>query len=456
MISGAGISLGGLAVAGVGDRPNTYHRAGGDIAFGALDVDGDSGLTAQQYQTQAGIQLMAMGAAGECYHTHATQAYDSPAGPDFAALEAAGECYHTPVSTGDYYVSPGGDNGDDGSAGSPWRTIQKAADTAESGKTVVVLPGTYQESVHLDNANGVNFQGSGWPHVYAPNTAYAMWSTSAVHDITIEGFEISGPERASTAAGIMFDGCDRWTIRGNRIHDCERFGVRARSGDNTLIESNHVYSILYHDESMGIRTEKCISAEVAYNACYLIWKNGARDIRSRRSYYHHNNFWGMYTGFALNYSATGLLFENNYLHHCTNGAQLKHANGTDQPYLDDNIIRYNTFYRNSYNDVGIGINASAVDHLYVERNFFDQAGDCAVRIHTAYTLTDINVDENLYRKVGTRPHLHWYDVGGGDDCTAVSQIKSDTPFETNGVEWAGSQAGYGATAYTTACPGWSD
>ena len=52
----------------------------------------------------------------------------------------------------EYFVSPGGDDAADGSAASPWRTIQRAADAAKAGDTVTIRGGTYREWVKPANA----------------------------------------------------------------------------------------------------------------------------------------------------------------------------------------------------------------------------------------------------------------------------------------------------------------
>src|SRR4051812_41357264 len=42
-----------------------------------------------------------------------------------------------------YYVATGGNDGSDGSAGSPFKSLQKAADMVVAGDTVIVRAGTY-------------------------------------------------------------------------------------------------------------------------------------------------------------------------------------------------------------------------------------------------------------------------------------------------------------------------
>ena len=56
--------------------------------------------------------------------------------PLIESLEA-----HTLLST--YYVSPSGSDSNNGSAASPWATLQQAANTVQAGDTVDVQAGSY-------------------------------------------------------------------------------------------------------------------------------------------------------------------------------------------------------------------------------------------------------------------------------------------------------------------------
>src|SRR5207249_7225642 len=51
-----------------------------------------------------------------------------------------------------YYVSPTGNDSNNGSASSPWKTIQHAASVVTAGYTVHVAPGTYTEQVTISNS----------------------------------------------------------------------------------------------------------------------------------------------------------------------------------------------------------------------------------------------------------------------------------------------------------------
>ena len=49
-----------------------------------------------------------------------------------------------------YYVSPSGSDSNPGSSAQPWRTVQKAANAAAAGDTVMVRAGTYYERVQIN------------------------------------------------------------------------------------------------------------------------------------------------------------------------------------------------------------------------------------------------------------------------------------------------------------------
>ncbi len=51
-----------------------------------------------------------------------------------------------------YVVSTTGSDGSPGTAARPFATIQKAADTARAGDTVIVKGGLYRQAVHLHSS----------------------------------------------------------------------------------------------------------------------------------------------------------------------------------------------------------------------------------------------------------------------------------------------------------------
>jgi PKD repeat protein len=58
----------------------------------------------------------------------------------------------SPSLAGTYYVAPSGNDGNNGSSGSPWKSVGKAARTAVAGDTVIFRAGTYNEPLQPANA----------------------------------------------------------------------------------------------------------------------------------------------------------------------------------------------------------------------------------------------------------------------------------------------------------------
>src|SRR4051794_11038510 len=109
-----------------------------------------------------------------------------------------------------YFVSPAGSDSDAGLSDSPWKTLQKAADSVVAGDTVTVRAGEYAGFVL-----GWDFEQSGT--AAAPITFHAEAGAiinarnSKTHDdidmegssyVTIEGFHIIDGDGLITRAGI--------------------------------------------------------------------------------------------------------------------------------------------------------------------------------------------------------------------------------------------------------------
>jgi hypothetical protein len=63
-----------------------------------------------------------------------------------------------PIPGGAYFVSTSGSDTNPGTEAAPWRTIQKAVNSAPSGSTIVIRGGTYRETVsYANNAGSSSF-----------------------------------------------------------------------------------------------------------------------------------------------------------------------------------------------------------------------------------------------------------------------------------------------------------
>lgn len=123
-----------------------------------------------------------------------------------------------------YYVAKNGNDLDGLSAATAFTTIQKAADVAKAGDTVIVAPGVYQEFVQNKN-NGtqsarIRFVSQPrWGAKIAPTKdAPAYWTSFGAY-VDIEGFEFDGKLNRDHAAqrGIIVHGTHSRVIY-NRVY----------------------------------------------------------------------------------------------------------------------------------------------------------------------------------------------------------------------------------------------
>lgn len=174
-----------------------------------------------------------------------------------------------------YYVAVTGNDANPGTLAAPWRTVQKAANTAAAGSFVCVRGGIYNEVVVI-NVSGsaaagyVTFQSypgetavldgtgltvpAGWgPMILIQNKSY----------ITIQGFEIRNYRsslKSHSPIGIFVTGYDdHIQLLNNRVHDIETNYTGKSGGDahgiafygtaapnsinNIVVESNQLYSL---------------------------------------------------------------------------------------------------------------------------------------------------------------------------------------------------------------------
>ena len=152
-----------------------------------------------------------------------------------AALLPAGA-----VAAETYHIAPGGNDANDGSAGSPWRTLQHAADTVAAGDTVQVAAGSYAGFVmETDGRAGaeIAFVGAAGARITSSAPAGEDGiNLEGASFIRVEGFTVTG----ATRDGIRAVTCEHVTIRNNVVVANGFFGIFTGFCDDLLIENNEV------------------------------------------------------------------------------------------------------------------------------------------------------------------------------------------------------------------------
>jgi hypothetical protein len=321
------------------------------------------------------------------------------------------------------YVATNGSDSNPGTLAAPWRTIQKAANSALPGSTVCVRGGTYKEVVVI-NVSGtagapIIFQSysgeqaildgtgltvpSGWgPMILIQNKAY----------ITIRGFEIrnyKSSARSHSPIGIFVTGYgDHIELRDNVIHHIETNWKKADGGDAHGIA---VY---------GTAAPKAITHVVIEGNQLYSLKLGSSE------------------SLVVNGNVDGFIISNNSVHDNNNiGIDVIGFEGKspDEAYdqARNGIVRGNTVYNiNSYGNPAYGQDRSA-DGIYVdggrdtliERNIVHHTnlGIELASEHAGHATSGITVRNNfVYSNTQVGIAIGGYDTerGSTENCVIVN------------------------------------
>lgn len=173
-----------------------------------------------------------------------------------------------------YYVdknNPSASDTNPGTLASPWRTIQKSANTALAGDTVIVKSGTYSERVTLSSASGTSTNPIEFKAETSRSVTMQGFRITGANYVRINGFTISNTIQTAwqgggiwvAANGVQILDClftdiptpavqfiwnKPWpsdcTIRNCRVFRCQ-YGFVVH-GQNLLIENNEVEQVVQH------------------------------------------------------------------------------------------------------------------------------------------------------------------------------------------------------------------
>ncbi|TWT54994.1 hypothetical protein Pla22_26480 [Rubripirellula amarantea] len=150
-----------------------------------------------------------------------------------------------------FYVGP---NGSDSygrnqatNRSTPWRSIQRGVNEAGGGDTVVVLSGTYYESVYLGRSgyggNEITLKSE------SREGARLIGSISSNDQsyLRVDGFDVSNYSSTGLTKGISFNRCHHVTVRDCRVRECWGGGISFDQTDWILCEWNITHENAYND-----------------------------------------------------------------------------------------------------------------------------------------------------------------------------------------------------------------
>ncbi len=247
-----------------------------------------------------------------------------------------------------YYVSPSGNDTNDGSSATPWLTIQGAIDNVVvvNGDTIVVKDGTYIENINVTKQLIIQSEKG-----YLSTTVIAVNNNDSVFEVTvdnvtIEGFTAYGANNSGNhfLASVYLSSANSCIIANNRCgYDASHFSEKSIfliSSDNNLISNN----ICNHSPDIGLQFHGGSDNNIAQNN--TISNNG----------YDYPTTGSGITNSDTNNKLRGNIVENNtaYGVHIYSGTVDLGANALNDP--GNNIITNNGSF-DVYNGTANTINA---------------------------------------------------------------------------------------------------
>ncbi len=198
-----------------------------------------------------------------------------------------------------FFVSLNGRDSAAGTLASPWRTIQKAADTLQPGQTAIVAAGNYGERVEITHSG--------------TQAAPITLQVAAGADVQLQGFDLTGSNwvlsgfdistraNGSQGYGIHISGSAAYdTVQNNYIHELCQEGIFMESGVSHIsvlnnriwraemagAQVNGTYDLIEGNEVSGTQQEP-VRAGGIYSGC--VTPSGA-DADAFRFFGQHNVF----------------------------------------------------------------------------------------------------------------------------------------------------------------------
>ena len=133
----------------------------------------------------------------------------------------------SPVQSATYYVSTSGSDGNPGTFGQPFKTIQKGVDMiSQPSDTVYVMPGEYRsvsqyqyDAVHIENKTGLPSQ-----------------------EIAIKAYDQNNkPVVVNRGAGFRFVNCSYVILEGFEVKDYIHGGIGIYISENVIVRNNYIH-----------------------------------------------------------------------------------------------------------------------------------------------------------------------------------------------------------------------
>ena len=392
----------------------------------------------------------------------------------FAGLSVAAP----PVqAAGTYYVSTRGSNTAPGTRSSPWRTLQKAANSAPAGSTIYIRGGTYAGA--KITRSGLTFANVSGEVAYVAGDAghtNVIWISSA-RDVVIRGLKVKNAP-AKWGAGIRIDASSRIRIDSVVAFNNKSFGILVNDSTGVTITRSEIRGnetgIQFSRAGSGSRitdnrihhnNRMIVNDSTAYNdrgANAVVFYRTTGTITASK-----NRIWGHralstdygYDGGAFEvYSASNVVMSGNVLYNNQNALEtgsdgtlgcsnIRYTRNITYGGVDgglpseglilrcasNSLVANNTFYdlsRFVFYINGGGAFAGGIENLRIRNNLSRQTGDKIYSLDGAIP-TSVTIDHDLvWNKAGAS--IAW--KSGVGNTASLSTFRSWTGYDLHGVQ----------------------
>ena len=285
-------------------------------------------------------------------------------------------CFAPAAAAATYYVSASGSDSANGSSATPFRTIQKAADSVAPGDTVIIRDGTYTGDADCVFAISRSGSSDKWIVFKAENRWKAI---------------LDGRNFQTTHGVILENGLGYVRFEGLQIQNTTGGGFSA--GENT--HDIYYYRNLIHDIGhictdtsgglVGFR-DKSTSYRMTYdsNVLHNIWRKHPSDGCSLTTGYYKNHDHGMYL------HGRDIKIINNVFYNFKSGWAIQSSEGASNW-----LIAQNTFGFSNPNREGQIVLWDPNSNFTIANNIFYQPKTAAIALTPCSGKVNIVVRDNI-------------------------------------------------------------
>lgn len=308
-----------------------------------------------------------------------------------------------------YYVSPSGNNGNNGlTSSTAFLTLQHASNTVSAGDSVIVMAGTYTGFYHTTSGTALQriiFSAQAGVLINAPNgTTNDGINLEGADYVTVEGFKVYGVPRAGLRAvlnqGVIF--------RNNVADSCGKWGILTGFSENILIENNECSRS--RDEHGIYFSNSADNPVIRGNHC---WGNNACGI-------HMNGDVSLPPGDGI---ISNALVELNIIHDNGNGG----GSGINGDGVQNSRIQNNLLYNNHSSGISlyrIDGGGSATNNVVVNNTIVQPTVT-----RWALNISDTSTGNTAFNNIFYSDHSFRGSISV--DATSMAGFKSDYNILTN-------------------------